>query len=202
MFITALALATGNGQPVQSFLFSHLTSTALPLQINHEHLEAYAASHAEENEHFKLFLKRMEPAEVDALVIALNKEVEAGIDCLACGKCCTRLMVNIDDAAITRLSERLNITESQFRERFVEGGSFMSFLNAIPCQFLNGKACTVYDIRPDECRNFPQLDRPGFTTRMFGTFSHYGMCPIIFNVVEQLKIATGFLQGTTDGNAE
>ncbi len=65
-------------------------------------------------------------------------------------------------------------------------------MNAIPCHFLNGKACTVYEIRPDECRNFPQLDRVGFTTRMFGTFSHYGMCPIIFNVVEQLKTAIHF----------
>ena len=160
--------------------------------IDHQVLEQAAIEKQEENEHFKLFLKRMPAAQVDELVISINQQVEAAIDCLACGKCCTRLMVNIDDAAITRLSQRLQLTEAQFRERFVEGGSFMSFLNAIPCQFLDGKACTVYDIRPDECRNFPQLDRPGFTNRMFGTFSHYGMCPIIFNVVEQLKTALHF----------
>jgi Fe-S-cluster containining protein len=164
----------------------------LHLETDHHQLEALAQARFDENEHFKQFLKKLPPDEVDYFVIAINKEVEAGIDCLACGKCCTRLMVNIDDAAITRLADRLQLTEAQFRERFVEGGSFMSFLNAIPCQFLDGKACTVYDIRPDECRNFPQLDRPGFTTRMFGTFSHYGMCPIIFNVVERLKTALDF----------
>ena len=166
----------------------------LAIQKDHEVLAQAAIEKQEENEHFKAFLKSKEEALIDSQVMAINAKVEAAIDCLECGKCCTRLMVNIDDAAILRLAERLQITAAQFRERFVEGGSFMSFLNAIPCQFLNGKACTVYDIRPDECRNFPQLDRPGFTHRMFGTFSHYGMCPIIFNVVENLKAATGFLQ--------
>ena len=168
----------------QSFLLQLITTP--------DEVAALAADRFEENEHFKAHLKTLEPEVIDEAVMRLNKEAEAGIDCLACGKCCTRLMVNIDDAAIVRLSERLQLTEAQFRERFVEGGSFMSFLNAIPCQFLDGKACTVYEIRPDECRNFPQLDRPGFTTRMFGTFSHYGMCPLIYNVVEGLKQETGF----------
>jgi Fe-S-cluster containining protein len=162
------------------------------IQIDLPTIEKLGAERQEENDHFKLFLKN-QPAElVDELVMGINKHVEAAIDCLACGKCCTKLMVNIDDAAVLRLAERLQLSEAQFRERFVETGSFMQFMNAIPCHFLNGKACTVYEIRPDECRNFPQLDRPGFTTRMFGTFSHYGMCPIIFNVVEQLKTTLHF----------
>lgn len=168
------------------------------LETDQSKLEQLAADRFEENEQFKLYLKRLPADDVDEWVMGINRKVEAGIDCLACGRCCTRLMVNIDDAAIARLSERLQLTEAEFRERFVEGGSFMSFLNAIPCQFLNGKACTVYEIRPDECRNFPQLDRPGFTGRMFGTFSHYGMCPIIYNVVEQLKDSSGF---HSQGNA-
>lgn len=169
----------------------------LAIQKDHEVLALAATEKQEENEHFKTYLKTKDAFEVDRQVMAINAEVEAAIDCLECGKCCTRLMVNIDDAAILRLAERLQLTEAAFRERYVEGGTFMSFLNAIPCQFLNGKACTVYDIRPAECRNFPQLDRPGFTHRMFGTFSHYGMCPIIFNVVENLKRASGFLQPGT-----
>lgn len=155
-------------------------------------LAADATTRFEENEHFKQHLKSLPADQVDAWVIQINSQVESAIDCLACGNCCHRLMINIDDAAIVRLSQRLALSEDQFRERFVAGGSFMSFLNGVPCHFLNGNACTVYEARPEECRNFPQLDRPGFTGRMFGTFSHYGMCPIIYNVVEQLKTTSGF----------
>jgi hypothetical protein len=50
----------------------------------------------------------------------------------------------------------------------------------------------VYEHRFSECREFPRLDRKNFKDRLFGTLIHYAMCPIIFNVVEELKIKTGF----------
>jgi uncharacterized protein len=162
------------------------------IETNLAKLANWGEERFEENEHFKQFLLQTDPTKVDEQVIHLNQEVESRIDCTTCGNCCKHLMVNIDDEAVLRLAEKLQLTETQFRERFVETGSFMQFLNAIPCQFLGGTKCTVYEIRPDECRSFPRLNQVGFTTRMFGTFSHYGMCPIIYNVVEELKTSLGF----------
>ncbi len=92
------------------------------IQIDLPTIEKLGAERQEENDHFKLFLKNQPAALVDELVMGINKHVEAAIDCLACGKCCTKLMVNIDDAAVLRLAERLQLTEAQFRERFVETG--------------------------------------------------------------------------------
>jgi hypothetical protein len=159
---------------------------------NLEEIARQAATRQEEHEHFKAYLKSMDAGEVDAWVMAHNREAEAAIDCTTCGNCCTKLLVNIDDAAVIRLAEHLQLSETEFRERFVESGSFMQFMNAIPCKFLDGKKCSVYSIRPDECRTFPKLDQPGFTRRMFAIFSHYNMCPIIYNVVEMLKTSSGF----------
>ncbi|MBV9989122.1 MAG: hypothetical protein JO301_15695, partial [Chitinophagaceae bacterium] len=42
------------------------------------------------------------------------------------------------------------------------------------------------------CREFPALHVPGFRNRLFTTFMHYERCPIIFNVMEQLKDVIGF----------
>jgi hypothetical protein len=68
-------------------------------------------------------------------------------------------------------------------------------MNSIPCGFLSENKCTVYEKRFDECREFPHLHKDNFKGRLFGTLIHYAMCPIIFNVVEELKKATGFKTG-------
>lgn len=65
-------------------------------------------------------------------------------------------------------------------------------LNTVPCHFLCEKKCTIYEDRFDECRNFPALDQPGISNRLFATLMHYGMCPIIFNVMEELKTTSSF----------
>ena len=65
-------------------------------------------------------------------------------------------------------------------------------MNTIPCHFLSGSSCNIYEDRFTECREFPHLHKPHFTSRLFGTMIYYGMCPIIFNVVEQLKDAVHF----------
>jgi len=36
------------------------------------------------------------------------------------------------------------------------------------------------------------LHKDNFTDRLFGTLMYYAMCPIIFNVVEELKMQSGF----------
>ncbi len=161
-------------------------------------LKALGETRYSENEHFKQHLKSIDQDFVDTEVMRINRLAEAAIDCTTCGNCCKNLMVNIDDPAVIRLADYMQLPESEFRKKFVETGSFMQFLNAIPCQFLDGKKCSIYEIRPDECREFPRLDRPGFTKRMFATFSHYGMCPLIFNTVEELKKTTGFFVEESD----
>ena len=60
-------------------------------------------------------------------------------------------------------------------------------ISSIPCHFLQGTKCSIYEKRFEGCREFPHLDRANFTQRLFGTMMYYGTCPIIFNVIELLK---------------
>ena len=85
------------------------------------------------------------------------------------------------------------MTKKHFEEKYIEkseGG--MMIMNTIPCHFLNDNKCGVYENRFKECRDFPHLHKPNFNDRLFGTLIHYAICPIIFNVIEQLKIETDF----------
>ena len=142
-----------------------------------------------ENLRFREILQQRDGATVDQMVFRLNKEVTPQIDCTKCGNCCKSLMINVDDADATRLSDYLEIDKDFFYSKYVERSSqgSLAVMNRIPCHFLQENKCTVYDARPTECREFPGLHHAGFTKRLFTIFMHYDRCPIIYNVVERLK---------------
>lgn len=145
-----------------------------------------------ENEVFIAFLKSYNTQIVDAAVSILNDVVTSQIDCTACGNCCKTLMINVTDEEANKLSDHLNKTRLEFDEQYLEKGSTMMVINAIPCHFFANTKCTVYEYRFAGCREFPALHLPNFTKRLFTTFMHYNRCPIIYNVVEGLKAELGF----------
>ena len=152
-----------------------------------------ALDKAEENDAFRVYLKSMDAGFIDDLVISINSDVEKQIDCTQCGACCNQLIIHVTDERADNIAAQKQISREKFDELYVEkseGGQMV--LNTIPCHFLCDKKCSIYADRFDECRNFPALDQPGITNRLFATLMHYGMCPIIFNVMEQLKVRTDF----------
>ena len=153
----------------------------------------------EENYHFKKFLRTRDAASVDLLVQDLNREIAPQIDCTKCGNCCKSLMVNITQEETERISQQLGQNLKEFKAKYVETSlEGMMVLNTIPCHFLAGTSCSIYENRFTECREFPRLDQPNFSDRLFATLMHYGRCPIIFRVVEALKIQTGFFESAAE----
>jgi Fe-S-cluster containining protein len=97
-------------------------------------------------------------------------------------------MINVSDTEADNVAEHLNIPRKKFDDLYIEtslGGKMI--INTIPCHFLNNNTCTVYEHRFAGCREFPALHLPQFKDRLFTIFMHYDRCPIIFNVIEQLK---------------
>ena len=152
-----------------------------------------AGEREEENDRFNSFLKEQPQDTIDEWVTNLNHSVEPQIDCTDCGNCCKSLMINVTEAEADSLAEHLHQSRTAFDAHHIEKGSNgMMIMNTIPCHFLTDNKCTVYTHRFAGCREFPGLHLPGFTKRLFSVFMHYDRCPIIFNVVEELKIKTGF----------
>lgn len=158
-----------------------------------------AESRQAENDRFRSFVNRQEAAQVDEIVFRLNQEVSAKVDCTQCGACCRQLMINITDFDAQRMSNHLHQDNADFKARYVEeGSSGMMIMNTIPCHFLSGNICSAYEARFTECREFPDLHKANFKGRLFATLIHYAMCPIIFNVVEELKHEMGFIPEEED----
>jgi Fe-S-cluster containining protein len=168
------------------------------LQINRAYIDEYATTHTDENDAFVSFLRKSNGQEVDDWVNRINSEVEPAIDCTTCGACCKTLMINVTPDEAQNTADYLSLPLDQFKNKYIEESQQgQLIISQMPCHFLEGSKCAVYDQRFAECRAFPHLNRPNFKDRLFGTMIHYAMCPIIFNVVEALKTATGFLVDTS-----
>jgi hypothetical protein len=167
---------------------------SFPIQTDLTLIAAEAESKFSENEDFREYL-RTYPHDIDPIVHEINAVIEKNVDCTKCGNCCKTLMINVTAEEAFNLAKMLNQPLSRVRKQYLEE-SFgkQLIINTMPCHFLAENKCTIYADRFADCRAFPHLDRPGFKQRVFGTLMHYGRCPIIYNVVEELKMQTKFVK--------
>lgn len=138
-------------------------------------------------------MKERNDEQIDQMVSRLDQRISPRINCTDCGNCCKSLMVLINDTEADNLSRHLGQSREDFDQAYLEKGSNgLMIMNRMPCPFLIDRKCSVYEHRFEGCKEFPALHLPHFKQRMFTTFMHYERCPIIFNVVEQLKDEMSF----------
>ncbi len=156
-------------------------------------ISALSVGKTEENDRFSTYLQNHQLDGIDQQVFDLNSRISASIDCQKCGNCCKTLMIVVSEAEADQVSKHLNQSRKIFDESHLEKGSKgLMILNAMPCSFLKENSCTIYEKRFEGCKEFPALHLPDFQKRIFTHFMHYDRCPIIFNVMEQLKFDLNF----------
>lgn len=152
------------------------------------YIQNFAQEKLAENEQFKDLLRETDAESIDSMVQSLDAMITPTIDCTSCGNCCKSLMVCLNEQEANALSTHLNQSREEFDATYLEKGSNgLMIMNKMPCHFLANNRCTIYEYRFEGCKEFPALHLPNFKRRVFTTFMHYDRCPIIFNVVEQLK---------------
>ena len=165
----------------------------LRVTSDREFIKKQAEVSEEENDAFRLYLKGLDSDELDKKVLEINNFVTSQIDCKACGACCRQLMINVTEEEKIAVANHLNISPLQLKDEYLEESmQGKLIINTIPCHFLTDSKCSIYANRFTECRAFPHLHESNFKGRLFGTLVHYAMCPIIYNVIEQLKIEVAF----------
>jgi Fe-S-cluster containining protein len=80
--------------------------------------------------------------------------------CTGCGRCCggSPGAIWINDEEIKTISSSLNLTDTEFRKRFtriIDGKVSLIEKQNYDCIFLKDKKCSIYSIRPTQCRSFP-----------------------------------------------
>ncbi|MDE3198134.1 MAG: YkgJ family cysteine cluster protein, partial [Acidobacteriota bacterium] len=100
-----------------------------------------------------------------------------------------------------RISRAMGMSEKEFIEKYTTSSVFDEELilrrTEHGCIFLNGNDCTIYDDRPDTCRNFPHVVRGSgsIESRMWQMIDRATYCPIVYNALEAWKDVIGFPRG-------
>ena len=125
---------------------------------------------------------------LDTFVHEVYAEVAAEIDCQACANCCLVMRIEMNPDDVELLARRVGMGPADFVEQYTEpGDDDARRIAAVPCPFLDGKRCSVYEDRPADCREFPHLDKDGFRFRLIGVLDNAQYCPLVFNTLERLK---------------
>ena len=84
--------------------------------------------------------------------------------CTGCGQCCTGTpgFVWVSPSEAIAIAEQLKISVEEFLKKYTrQVGNRLALLehrrtnNNYDCVFLDGKRCTIYDVRPKQCRTYP-----------------------------------------------
>lgn len=153
----------------------------------------------EENDRFRIFLKtkcRLEPEEIDERAFAATRHVWAGIDCTQCANCCREVRPTFSEEEVNRLARRLAMTRQQFVEAYLQrsepGDDNPWTTRSTPCPFLKDNLCSVYEDRPADCSGYPYLYKPNFSFRTMAMVNRTFTCPVVYEVMEELKKSTRF----------
>lgn len=164
----------------------------MEIEIDLNYIEKMARERADENWEFRTFLKQLDMAskKIDALVHQLNQAVSLQIDCTKCANCCSQISPIFEQDDISGFALGLKLSEAEFQETYLmikKDNSAKRTFNRLPCPFLKDNRCSNYECRPTDCRSYPHLHKDGFVFRLWGALENYSICPIVFNVYEQLK---------------
>ena len=150
----------------------------------------------DENLRFRSFIKSNSHS--DLALRRIGERIENQIDCTACANCCRVATVTMSERDVARLAKFLRITSARFKADYMteseDEGWILRRSEESGCVFLDGRACTVYEARPDTCQRFPHLVRGNgsIASRMWQFVDRASYCPIVYNSLEAFKDALRF----------
>lgn len=142
-----------------------------------------------ENKTFFKKLKKKPPKNLDYLMQELHEAEFEKTDCLTCANCCKTTGPLFTDRDIERIAKYFKMKPQQFIETYLivdEDNDYV--LQSVPCTFLGyDNCCSIYEVRPKACREFPHTDRKKFQQIANLTMKNIAICPAAFNIVEEMK---------------
>ena len=144
---------------------------------------------AKENKKFFQQLKRVKPKVLDQKMQQLHEEVFDCTDCLECANCCSTTGPLFTDKDIGRIAKHLRIKPSEFTEKYLRIDEDKDYvLQQVPCAFLGvDNRCSIYEVRPKACREFPHTDRIKQYQILDLTQKNVAVCPAVYDIIEKLK---------------
>ena len=157
-----------------------------------------AAEKYQENKKFFTKLRKKPPKNLDYTMQKLHETEFQRTDCLDCGNCCKTTGPLFTNHDIERISKHLRLKPQKFIDTYLRVDEDSDYvLQQVPCSFLGAdNYCSIYDVRPKACKEFPHTDRKKFQQISHLTMKNVAICPAAYNIVEEIKRKIGNQGGT------
>ena len=142
-----------------------------------------------ENKTFFAKLKKKPPKQLDYIMQDLHEAEFERTACLECANCCKTTGPLFTPKDIERVAKHFKMKQKQFIETYLRLDEENDYvLQSVPCTFLGSdNYCSIYEVRPKACREFPHTDRKKFQQISNLTLKNVAICPAAYNIVEDMK---------------
>lgn len=144
-----------------------------------------------QKEHKKFLdsLKKKPPKNLDYITQESHDIVFNEINCLDCANCCKTTGPLYTEKDIERIAKHLRMNPSDFETKYLRiDEDNDKVLQNLPCFFLNeDNTCSIYDVRPKACREYPHTDRKKVYQINNLTIKNTIICPAAFTWLEILS---------------
>ena len=157
--------------------------------MNLEFYKNQAVLKQKEHKKFMETLKKRPPKNLDYIVQDTHDQVFNKIDCLQCANCCKTTGPLFTEKDIERIAKHLRMKSVDFEQKFLKTDEENdNVLQDLPCWFLNSdNTCSIYEVRPKACREFPHTDRKKIYQINHLTIKNTVICPAAFEFVEKMQ---------------
>lgn len=158
-----------------------------------EQLPKLARDKEGENKKFFAKLRNRPPKDLDYIMQDLHEAVFRETDCLTCANCCKTTGPLFTNSDIERISKYFRMKPKKFVETYLRLDEEQDYvLQKVPCTFLGAdNYCSIYEVRPKACREFPHTDRKKFHQISNLTLKNVAICPAAYRIVEAMKRRLG-----------
>ncbi|MBA3828737.1 MAG: YkgJ family cysteine cluster protein [Taibaiella sp.] len=139
-----------------------------------------------------VFLQKFDehvPPDLAEIVKETDATVWRDIDCTTCANCCKTMTPTYTRKDLVRISAHMGMTPKQFADKWLhkeeDSGDWVNTTQ--PCQFLVNNMCSIYDVRPADCAEFPHHNKKPFDAYNDTFIKNVHRCPATFTLVERMK---------------
>ncbi len=142
-----------------------------------------------ENKNFLARLRKKPPRDIDQQMQDIHTTEFTRTDCLTCANCCKTTGPLFTNKDVERISKHFKLKPGKFIENYLRVDEDNDMvLQEVPCTFLGtDNYCSIYEVRPKACREYPHTDRKDFHKISNITIKNTAICPAAYNIVEEMK---------------
>lgn len=155
-------------------------------------LQKFRRSAARRKGALAAFLKKLDdivPEDMPKLVKETDMGVWQDVHCMECANCCKTMTPTFRRSDVIRIAAHLNMAPRAFVEKWLykeeETGDWVNTTQ--PCQFLVDNKCSIYEVRPKDCAEFPHHNKKPFDAYNDTFANNLDKCPATYLLVSRLK---------------